>query len=1037
MGGEPTYEIKYMWIDKDIGKENFQNDYNFVFKNNECELYDNVDKPIKKLIEEKSNEFIEMIIIISGEFFFEFYNNFIENILKINVSPIIAIYCWEKDKVIYNLKFNGISLNRFSLNENFIFNQPIELLNFIKGIKTEERDDITFDQIQNINELIIPCYYSYLIEDATQSEIDFFNQNIILNFQEDKKENKNIEKKIKKMIKDLKRGSFDHKALVSKYWLRIYSLESSFYPQMNKALREQDENHMIYEPLIKICYESIRKRYFNYVIDKKLYRGQLISRGEFQNYETLKKRKDNNEIQNIIIYCRCFLSFSEEPGTAEFFMNRKPVSENTVKVLFEIEKIDNAEDIDLNTLSNCSIEQISANASEKEILFFPFSCFEVIDIDPKDGGNYYLVSLKYLGKYGKAIRQQLGENFFENIQMTKFSEEFVIANLMKNNKGFKSIWKTQKEYKNYKGMTIFILDNKNDIVFRENNSFSIISLFDEKMKLNLNFSEIEILSMIKLKNDEICFSTSNNYIQIIQLFERWKSININIRFQTKTDISAYNLIYLSGNNENILFINQNKIYCISKKEQVYELNKLVEDNLNISLMEELPNHEIIYLTENNNNTFIHFFDLINFKKNSITIKKKFNKCLTVIKNYCAIGFIYNNVYVIEFIDFEQKKSIFFFELNYMLTNMMKIDNKLIIGLFGKIQNNCIFRELFVDLKTEKPNVYVLGEGKIDKNIKMKNVQNNHQNMNLLENSLISNSGNNIIDINTNQNKNTNNFHLSINDDSQTENNDDNDSQNEIIIDTNSANLIKPITIKKDTKVDDDKIQNIIELNDECILVNTIKGRLIKFKRINETAEIFKENFYKYNNNIDAKHEFNQKLSINKYDNLCFKKYNLKLYNDIEKRPIPKIINDEFDEDLLNYCMSQTNLQSQSNSIINEIRQGESIYKENEQSNNAINVQTNENSKFEYQQKNEEENKEEGKKEEEKKEEEKKEEEKKEEEKKEEVIMTNEIINEKNEEIKPITYEIKKGVVDFGFPFACNHPLTINKENIRNKKKIII
>ena len=142
---------------------------------------------------------------------------------------------------------------------------------------------------------------------------------------------------------------------------------------------------------------------------------------------------------------------------------------------------------------------------------------------------------------------------------------------------------------------------------------------------------------------------------------------------------------------------------------------------------------------------------------------------------------------------------------------------------------------------------------------MKNVQNNHQNMNLLENSLISNSGNNIIDINTNQNKNTNNFHLSINDDSQTENNDDNDSQNEIIINTNSANLIKPITIKKDTKVDDDKIQNIIELNDECILVNTIKGRLIKFKRINETAEIFKENFYKYNNNIDSKHEFNQKL----------------------------------------------------------------------------------------------------------------------------------------------------------------------------------
>ena len=302
MGSKQTIQIRYMWIDKRKNEEDFQNDYNYIFENNECLLFDNVDKAIRQLIQEESFEFNETIIIISGGLFLEFYKIFTEKLNLIKVSPVVVIFSWEKEYVLSNLKFNGISLNRNSFNEDFVFTQPKDLSNFIKGIQEVERENITFDQIQNINELILPCYYSYLVEDTTKTEIDFYNQNIILNFHDEKKEK--AEKKIKAMVKHLKRSNFDFKALISKYWLRIYTMETNFYSQMNKTLREQDENHINSEPLIKICYEGIRKKFFEYEINKKLYRGQLISKKEIQNCLTLKKKRDKHEIEKIIIYCR-------------------------------------------------------------------------------------------------------------------------------------------------------------------------------------------------------------------------------------------------------------------------------------------------------------------------------------------------------------------------------------------------------------------------------------------------------------------------------------------------------------------------------------------------------------------------------------------------------------------------------------------------------------------------------------------------------------------------------------------------------------
>ena len=1082
---------KYIWIDQRIDLDGFLNDYYKVFKNNECLRYNNVDTVIRILIEDKSLVFRETIIIISGRLFHEFYKKFNHNINEIKIAPIVVVFCIEKEKFIDNLRFNDININKFSFNESFVFTQTTELSNFINGIK-EEKEDINFDEVRNIYELIIPCYYPYLIEDVTQTEINFYNQNIIYNYHEEKKETEN---RIKTMIKSLKRSNFDYKALISKYWLRIYTIQSTFFSQMNKTLREQKENRIDYEPLIKICYEGVRKKYLNYVIDTKLYRGQKISKKELNKGLLLKLKRDNNEIDKIIIYCRSFLSFSKQKRVAKYFMNRKEPSNEEFKVLLKINGINN-KDIDLNAISNASIQQFSEFENEEEILFFPFSCFEVEDIKPKQkDGYYHKIVLNYLGKYGNVIRSQLGDNFFEKIQMNKFSEELIHTCLMKN-KNFKSTWIMKKEFKNKYDSLISLLDNKKDCIIKTYNSFSIISLITEKIKLHINFDKIEILSIIKLQNDKICFSTSNKYLQIIELFVNINYINMAIKFQFKLPIEAYNLLYLEGNNNKIIFMNKNIIYCITENKQIYNFNNLTEEETDIIIMKELPNQNIIYLTGNNNITLVHMYNLKNGEKKIISIDKKYNNInnnLVIIKNYCAIGLIYNNVNHIDFIDFKQMKHLFSFELNNILTNMTIFNNdKLMIGLYDDSQNISIIKELSVEFKDEKPNVFVLGEGKIENNTSTeieKNeiiIINQNNNINNYDNDKSKNNINkNIINTKDNKEKIDINTKISINDydDDESENNtktntniintkdnkkktnintkininDNVEDKSENNINTNiinssdniKENLIKTSIINIDNhnensnadKIIFDNIQNIIPINDKYILVNTKQHKLIEFKRINEASEIFKESFNKYNNKDDDE---KNKLSTIKESVFSFEGHDLKLYNSIKTQPTLSIQNrnknsDEFEDDLNNYLNIHSSFQIETNNILNNIKQSQIVSEQKEesqiQSNNTINdnlINKNislEDSKSELNIINEKEDKNE------------------EEKKEKEININNKNKNEvkkydnkiKNIENKQKNiYHINKKNVNFDFPFACTHQLTYsNSENkIKNKKFLI-
>ena len=75
------------------------------------------------------------------------------------------------------------------------------------------------------------------------------------------------------------------------------------------------------------------------------------------------------------------------------------------KVLYILEKDDNM-DYSLSTQSD--IEKISFYPNEKEVLFFPFSSFEIKNIEENiiNGEKIYVIRLLYLGKYLKEIEKK-------------------------------------------------------------------------------------------------------------------------------------------------------------------------------------------------------------------------------------------------------------------------------------------------------------------------------------------------------------------------------------------------------------------------------------------------------------------------------------------------------------------------------------------------------------------------------------------------------------------------------------------------------
>ena len=186
---------------------------------------------------------------------------------------------------------------------------------------------------------------------------------------------------------------------------------------MNRDLK--NGNFDKYRIYIYLMYNALNKGIFKSYSKYNLYRGGTLSNEEFNNLMEYYENKKDNE--NIFFFSRKFLSFSKTKEVANRYLKKAIKRKYAgIYVRFKIEGISGKHFF----FSNIDIEEISEYKNEKEVLFLPLSCFEVVNI--KDEIFYdnkiKVIHLRYLYQYKNEINkfyQKLIENQEESEENIK------------------------------------------------------------------------------------------------------------------------------------------------------------------------------------------------------------------------------------------------------------------------------------------------------------------------------------------------------------------------------------------------------------------------------------------------------------------------------------------------------------------------------------------------------------------------------------------------------------------------------------------
>ena len=448
-----------IWIDPNVDnkeKRGYLKDlqsYNY-FK---IKCFKNIDEAINII---KKIEFEETYIILSGRLYIKFIEKFKENLKDVYIIPKIIIFTENKDKFIeYNKEYSNI-LNHPFYNLGGIKTSFDEIIKFIlnpinkKILNRDDEGQLTFEYIDSKEKLGLPLLYKSLIEVTPNDKIDIFTKNIFEKYSKDSISIKNL----LNSIKDIPNIPIE---LLSKYYARLYTAEAeknkSFYSEINKELRENKTQN--YLPYIKALYEGIKVKSLSLCSNNILYRGTNLLKKEIGMIKKYLNKKIK-DLPGAIVFSRAFLSFSKEKKIAENFLKNNNNNKDLCKVLFILDKDEN---IDYNLGTHADIEKISYFPNEREVLFFPFSSFEIKEIKEEkiNNENIYFIKLLYLGKYLKELEND--KTYIQNekkIPDSAFKKQIIESGLIKSNEitNNKQLIQKFKEYKNN------INSNKNYII---------------------------------------------------------------------------------------------------------------------------------------------------------------------------------------------------------------------------------------------------------------------------------------------------------------------------------------------------------------------------------------------------------------------------------------------------------------------------------------------------------------------------------------------------------------------------------------------
>ena len=393
----PNY-YDYIWIDSDINnQENSGYSEELLKTYTNIAFFRRVNDALKFFTKIK---FKMISIIVSGSLFPEFIKKLQDLEHKISSVPKIIIFTSEsrKSKIqamslindsFYNI--GGFALNfeevKSFLKKN-IMNKEIQYNPLLKRKKLETGAEFSFDFLDNQKSNIIGILYlARLFNEPTDKQCKLFDEYLITNYGD----------KMKELILQM-RDVVCPISLRIKYWLRAYTLETKFYRDMNMDLMK--DKIKPYIPYIQLLYAGLKLNNFNYSYTNNLYRGAMIKIEEIKKLSKYMEAKQNSQIPTALIYSKAFMSFSLDINVAMEFMQKNNPPDNLVRVLYILKtEVENKKEQILiyKNATNADLSDISNYENEREILLFPFSVYEINDVQKKE--NYYIVYLNILGKY--------------------------------------------------------------------------------------------------------------------------------------------------------------------------------------------------------------------------------------------------------------------------------------------------------------------------------------------------------------------------------------------------------------------------------------------------------------------------------------------------------------------------------------------------------------------------------------------------------------------------------------------------------------
>ena len=463
-------------------------------------------------------------------------------------------------------------------------------------VEINYNNTLTFENIKDHDDLIIPSLYILNkkiegMENAIDDkDIYKFNQILV---------NNHFYQGISHLIVPLNDIRKIPLEIVTKFWIRYYTSECSFYPYMNAQLMKNKPED--YEIFIRAMYKGVEKKYLKSEFSIQLYRCQLISKSE----------ADELEKNKVLIYSRSFLSFSKEKEVAISFL--KETKDDLIPVMFILNSIKVEEAFS----SNADIEQYSIYR-EKEVLFFPFSSFVVekeIEVETINGIETKIINLNYLGKYRKEIEEKIksldttkikelisrDSTFIKDISSINLEEDNIKDNKIKLEKTIEETVKKIKE-KNFLKLSL----DKNENKTENENKKELIKIVPED---NFGIENISSLNQ-KIGNEKIYYSG------IIKKIKFGFSMKTKEKVLLITDLAVYNIndigIKRRMKIEDIIGIS----YSTRSEQFIIHMNKNDYDCLYISSERKKIVNFLQYLYKK-----IKFDDLLFCLRNEYNIRK--------------------------------------------------------------------------------------------------------------------------------------------------------------------------------------------------------------------------------------------------------------------------------------------------------------------------------------------------------------------------------------------------------------------------------